>query len=554
MEFVPPILRREFVVRSRDRSMYNFRLVTASVSFALALGFVVLPSLLGSGVSVNGRSGFVACAWFLWLFCVVEGLRVASDCLSGEKRDGTIGLLFLTRMSGFDVVTGKLSSGLVGSLFALLAALPVLGFLMLGGGVTGGEFCRVCAALVATLVLALALGALISARSFHAGRSLMGSGGILLAWILGSVMAVEGVGMFLPSPWTLLFGAFDAAFQLSPSSYWISLVTVCAIAGACVVTSGFVLRRQRQVADDPETPTKKEGATRLGRWLGLGMKRPLSNSHPISWLADRARWIENEKRVALLVLLVGMPLALFPPLSDGFSTIVSWVLAGGILWEGLKFFMGARSSGCLELILTTPIGVDEILSQLHLHVRRFALNGAGLIFVVNLIGFIGGSVLAISGPAYSVAPGSALIGMNVANGVWSDFLLQFLMKFVELGLGAIAIYFWLYGVYWYSLWRGALGYSISNALGWILFIAIVCFAFYLWIGMILFMFSLMGASRFLSSSPSLVTLFVSGIGSILTVLYFRGLAKHSKRSLRGFLVVSSPLVHGMKVSRFPRLR
>ena len=104
MEFVPPILHREFVVRSRDCATYYFRLVTALVSFALALGFVVLPSLVGPGLSRNGSLGFSVCSWFLWLFCVVEGIRVSSDCLSGEKRDGTIGLLFLTRMGGFDVV------------------------------------------------------------------------------------------------------------------------------------------------------------------------------------------------------------------------------------------------------------------------------------------------------------------------------------------------------------------------------------------------------------------------------------------------------------------
>jgi hypothetical protein len=54
MEFIPPILYREFVVRSRDRATYTFRLVAASVAFVLALGYVVLPSLLGSGVSRNG--------------------------------------------------------------------------------------------------------------------------------------------------------------------------------------------------------------------------------------------------------------------------------------------------------------------------------------------------------------------------------------------------------------------------------------------------------------------------------------------------------------------
>jgi len=524
------------------------------VAFVLALGYVVLPSLLGSGVSRNGSSGFGVCAWFLWLFCVAEGIRVSSDCLSGEKRDGTIGLLFLTRLSGFDVVTGKLSSGLVGSLFALLAAFPVLGFLMLGGGVTGGEFCRVCLALVATLILALSLGVLISAWSFHAGRSLLGSGGILLAWIYVSLIAPNGFGAFMPSPGSLMAGAFDRGFQLSPSSYWISLVTVCVIAGVCVVTSGYVLRRQWQVGPESRSHMKKGVVTRLSRWFAFSPKRPISDGHPIAWLADRARWIGQEKRLAGVVLLIGMPLAFFPPLAYGFSVVVGWVLLGVSIWEGLRFFMGARSSGCLELILTTPIGVNEILSQLHLHSRRFAINGAGLIFVVKLVGFVVGSLQAINGHPYGGVEVTGVIGMEVANGVWSDFLLQFFVKFVEIGLAAIAVYFWLYGVYWYSLWRGAVGHSIANALGWILFITIVSFVFFLWIGVTLFMLPLAAASRFLFSSPFLILLYISGSSSLLMAFYFSRLAKRAKRSLRGFLIVSPPLVHGMKARRVVSFR
>mgnify|MGYP006443540867 CR=1 FL=1 len=126
----------------------------------------------------------------------------------------------------------------------------------------------------------------------------------------------------------------------------------------------------------------------------------MSDSHPISWLADRARWIEKEKRFAAVVLAIGLPLAFFPPLANGFSALVDCVLLGGLVWEGLRFFMGARSFGCLELILTTPIGVNEMLSQLYLHSRRFAINGAGLIFVVKLVGFILGGLQAINGPGY----------------------------------------------------------------------------------------------------------------------------------------------------------
>jgi hypothetical protein len=165
-----------------------------------------------------------------------------------------------------------------------------------------------------------------------------------------------------------------------------------------------------------------------------------------------------------------------------------------------------------------------------------------------------GSLQAINEHPYGGVEVTGVIGMEVANGVWSDFLLQFFVKFVEIGLAAIAVYFWLYGVYWYSLWRGAVGHSIANALGWILFITIVSFVFFLWIGVTLFMLPLAAASRFLFSSPFLILLYISGSSSLLMAFYFSRLAKRAKRSLRGFLIVSPPLVHGMKARRVVSFR
>lgn len=554
MEFVPPILHREFVVRSRDRATYLFRFVTASVSFLMAFGFVVLPSLLGSGLSQNGGLGFSVCSWILWLFCWIEGIRVSSDCLSGEKRDGTIGLLFLTRMGGFDIVVGKLSSGLVGSLFALLAALPILAFLMLSGGVTGGEFFRICLSLVVTLVFALSLGVLISARSFHAGRSLLGSGGLLLVWILVSLIASSRFNGFVPSPWSLLAGSFDVEYQLNSSRYWISLVTVGLFALFCVVASGFVLRRHWQIGPDSEGPRKTQERSRLKQWLGLSFRMPLSDRHPIAWLAERARWIKNEKRFAGVVLLIGIPLAILPPVASGFSTVIGWVLIGGLMWEGLRFFMGARSSGYLELILTTPIAVNEMLFELHLHARRFAFYGVALVFALGLLGFFGGTLFGIFWSSSGVLAGTGMFGSAAAFATGSDWAIQLGLKLLTLGFGALTGYFWFYGVYWYSLWRGAIGSSIANGLGWILFVSLIAFAFYIWIGTLLFMLPFIVGGRVMGSSPFLIVMFTSGGSTILTCLYFGRLARQSKRKLRVFLSPSSPFVHGMKRHPIPSFR
>ena len=41
-------------------------------------------------------------------YCLLSGVWFTADCLSEEKREGTLGLLFLTDLKGYDVVFGKL--------------------------------------------------------------------------------------------------------------------------------------------------------------------------------------------------------------------------------------------------------------------------------------------------------------------------------------------------------------------------------------------------------------------------------------------------------------
>ncbi len=109
--------------------------------------------------------------------CLVAGVFLTADSLSEEKREGTLGLLFLTELHGHDVVLGKLATGSVHALCAWLAVFPVLALPLLSGGVSPGEFWRVTLALNATLFMSLAAGLLVSAWSRETRQAL---GGMLL--------------------------------------------------------------------------------------------------------------------------------------------------------------------------------------------------------------------------------------------------------------------------------------------------------------------------------------------------------------------------------------
>lgn len=87
-----------------------------------------------------GRTLFTSLSILAFAFCPLVGPFLTADCLSEEKRDGTLGLLFLTDLSILHVVVGKWIATALAGLYGLLAILPALGLPLLFGGVTPGEY------------------------------------------------------------------------------------------------------------------------------------------------------------------------------------------------------------------------------------------------------------------------------------------------------------------------------------------------------------------------------------------------------------------------------
>ena len=84
-------------------------------------------------------------------------MRWTADCLSSEKREGTLGFLFLTDLKAYDVVAGKLASSSLSAAYGLLAVMPVLTIPMLLGGVTIWDVARLGLVLANTLFFAMSL-------------------------------------------------------------------------------------------------------------------------------------------------------------------------------------------------------------------------------------------------------------------------------------------------------------------------------------------------------------------------------------------------------------
>src|SRR5207302_10289715 len=73
---------------------------------------------------------------------------VTADSISRERREGTLGILLLTRLKTYDVVLGKLCAAGTTTYYALFGFVPALAIMVLAGGVSGGELGRTALALV----------------------------------------------------------------------------------------------------------------------------------------------------------------------------------------------------------------------------------------------------------------------------------------------------------------------------------------------------------------------------------------------------------------------
>ena len=172
-----PIVERELRVPARMKSTYRFRL-------GAAIGAIVLAGMVLGGGSVKtvGQNGFIifsALAWLSFVYCLIDGARNTADCLSEEKRSGTLGLLFLTDLRPYDVVLGKLMATSLNSFYGLIAIFPPLAIPLVVGGVTLGEFWRVVLGLMSTLFFSVSIGLAVSSASRDERRAWMSTVGIL---------------------------------------------------------------------------------------------------------------------------------------------------------------------------------------------------------------------------------------------------------------------------------------------------------------------------------------------------------------------------------------
>jgi len=388
-----PVLLRE--LRSETRRPFTYWLRVLGAAMAMAAAFLMSTDLTAASPAAGaGIFAAVNTAIFVAIWTLVPLLT--ADCLSRERREGTLGLLLLTPLTPVTVVVAKSLVQMLRAWSLILAVLPVFALAFLLGGVGWFAVLNATCLNLASVSLALSAGLLISSRAKSWHRAAVAA--VIVSWFIAMSFAQVytmgiAVQVLLPlgfldamphwQEWiragmpllTGFGGAWTnwAAF-LPPTS----LPLYLGVSFQFLILAQLVLWGAIRFAALQITRAKAERPWPRP-WLYLRnlffqplffrdllRERQMLRLHgnPIGWLQGRttiARLVKWGWCLAL-VLVEAVSMATLP--SHEFARlqpILTFALAVGICLSSGSSFREERDSGALELILVSPLTETQII-------------------------------------------------------------------------------------------------------------------------------------------------------------------------------------------------
>jgi ABC-type transport system involved in cytochrome c biogenesis permease component len=470
-----PIVERELRVAARRRSTYWTRACVAGGALLLFGGVFGILSLQRAGM--GGQTGPILFSIFSWLAFIsvcAAGVLLTFDSMSEEKREGTIGLLFLTDLRGYDVVLGKLLASSLQASYGLLAAFPILGITFLIGGVTGVEFWRLALVLCNTLFFSLALGVCVSTISRDAQRAMTAA--VLLMLVLSVGFPVIDLALsgwdntkFVPRlSYLSPSHGFTQAGQLRPMGLTLNLCLVHGSGWLLLGLASFLVPRAWHEKADNLSGTGSRGYRfRFGSPAKrAALRRRWLEVNPIRWLAARELWLGRFMWIFWgIMLLLAVALAVDVPVREdayGVGTLLYYI--GGFvlkLWlvsQACRFFLEGKRSGLLELLLTSPLPPAQIVrGQAWALWRRFVSPTLLLVCAQGLLIVLQTQMMMKN---MARVAGTAATSATTAS-VFDDFVFA---QIIAGAGGVVTFVTGLFALAWFGMWMGVTSKKINPAI------------------------------------------------------------------------------------------
>jgi len=457
---VVPIVERELIVAARKPATARVRRNAALLGSLTAFMVLLFGGRFGGAQGVGGTL-FSTLSAGAFLFALGAGMFLTSDAISSERREGTLGFLFLTDLQGFDVLVGKFLACGLNAFYGLLAVLPVMATAWFLGGVTGGELWRMALTLLNTLPLSLAVGLWVSTQTQSEAEAMgrtalwiaaLALAPILLASILNGFSSIFWRGISNWSPLASFIAARDQSYRTHAVDFWESLVLVQLLGWGVLILAGLCLQRNwRHEYSPTDAPTRTSSPASSGTVSGTPAQRTRRHferdANPIRVLVatdprmERWAWICSIGGLALaFVLQVLVPHKVFSvvqlPIFSSWLHLPLVPLKLLVTWKACSFFAAARRDGTFELLLTTPIPDFDIIQGQLQGLRQ--LFGRPVLFQSIGLGMIGAWTF-IADRFDAKIIGTSLAGFAFVVVVWG---FQWLVLMVDLRATAW-VGFWL---------------------------------------------------------------------------------------------------------------
>jgi len=388
-----PVIEREFRAIARQSLTYNLR-VLGVLALVVVLAMFWLEGRAGPDAGEQLFVDFHRTLFFsIWLLVPL----LTADCLSRERREGTLPLLFLTPLTAGDIVSAKGIVHGARSFTLWLGVLPVFTVCLLGGGVGWNEVAISALVNFSSICLALGAGLVASAQTRVWTRALA-TAAVLGLFLFGCFvwMLPWALSLYQGTPlahWLPMTGDIEItpanglamAIHVETWQNWLTSsksglgLILCSYGFAsvlCLATLYLLFRWSARIVErnwqeNPVSPQVLWMRERLFKPVVFrkqlrGWLRWQLQHNPIGWLEQR-NWSGRLVIWSWLAVVTCVYSSLFTNLAlyqrafHSLQNILALLLAGSMAVSASGSFRRERETGVLELILVSPLRERQII-------------------------------------------------------------------------------------------------------------------------------------------------------------------------------------------------
>lgn len=376
-----PLLERELRAALRKPQLQQTRTWGTLICAGVAILFLLIG---GASGAIDWGRNFNQLLFWGGLIIIMQVPTYTVGIFAEERRNQTLGLLFLCGISPVELFLGKTLGSALVSFSRLLIVYPFLAFAFIGGGLSLEVFVATIISLPVLLLFVFAVCVLASVLCQEESTAMF------VAVLLGALFCVttplvhslatlganqnsSTAALLVLSPARPTFLAAKNLIGGTMGEFFTAIALSVIWSVLLLFIAGFVLSRVWQ-----DKPDMVLAGTRRARWRDLlhgdaGWRKMLfghwSETNPYVWLVARDRWLIVLAWIVVgSVMLLGVGACVVWPgrwmcPSSFFLTaiILNYALNWISIFAAAKTIGDNRRSGGLELLLTTPLNHLDIV-------------------------------------------------------------------------------------------------------------------------------------------------------------------------------------------------